>query len=106
MDFGELRKCCENKNVEKLVDLELNKKYIITRVERKNTSVGVAVLTDLDVGFSTWLPKRFVDIFTEEAVKEFNEKYRNKVYLEVKEIKLIMGNRCAIINIDKIEEDK
>lgn len=103
MDFKTLKKCCETKEIVKLVDLQLKKKYIITGLSRKNTSVGVAVLADINGEFATWLPKRFLDTFTEEAVEDFNRNYKGSMFLEVKELRQIMGRTCAIINIDKCE---
>lgn len=101
MDFDALKKCCEKKEIVKLVTLEIGKKYIITAVHRINTSVGMTILADIEGNFSTWLPKRFLDSFSEEAVTDFNQNYSGKVYLEVTEIKPIMGKNCAIINIEK-----
>lgn len=102
MNFEELKKVCENKPIEKLVNLPIGKKFIISKLERKNTSVGVTVLADLLEGdISVWLPKRFLNTFSEEAIKDFNENYSNQLYLEVKEIRTIMGRNSAIIKIEK-----
>lgn len=102
MNFESLKKCCENKLIEKLVNLPIGQKYTIAKLERKNTSVGVAVLCDLaEEDFSVWLPRRFLETFTEEAILDFNQNFKNKLYLEVKEVRNIMGRPSAIITIDK-----
>lgn len=101
MDFKSLKKCCETKDIIKLVDLEIGKRYTITGVCRKNTSVGTAILAEINDEFSTWLPKRFLETFSQEACDDFNANYKGRMFLEVIELKIMMGKQCAIINIDK-----
>lgn len=101
VDFEKLKEISKNKDIIKLVELELNKKYIIQQIQIKETSIGNSLLVDLgDVW--TWLPKRYNVIFTESAIKDVNENYAGKLYLEVCEIKFIKGKASAIINIDKL----
>lgn len=101
MNFDGLKKVANTKDIVKLATLELNKKYIIYGVLAKQTSLGRAVLVDLG-DFCSWLPKRFISFFTDEAIDDANKNYSGKMYLLIKEIKLILNNPSPIIEIDKL----
>lgn len=102
MDFSKLEAAnnFDLKEIRKLADLNTNEKYTIFKIERKETEIGSSLLVDLGL-FCAWLPKRYNDVFTEEAIRDVNGKYREQLYLVVNSVKKIMGNDCALIDIKK-----
>lgn len=101
MDFEKLQKISTSKENIKLSSLEMNKQYIIYDVQAKTTKFGRAILVDLGE-FCSWLPKRYEKVFTDEAIPDINKNYSGKMELIVKEVKMILNNSSAIIEINKI----
>lgn len=104
MDFQKLKQCSvvNSKTFTKLVSLKIGQKYRVLSVARKQTSFGkVSIMAELEENLNVWLPQRYEKAFTDAAVDDFNANFSGKMYLEVLEIKSIMGKDSAIINIDK-----
>lgn len=105
MDFAALKKVDKCVGIKKLITLTLNKKYIIHEVSVTNTSIGRSIILDLGV-FRYWLPKRYNNFFNDEVVKDFNDNYKYKSFIIVKEIRKYRRHDYPIIEINLLKENE
>ena len=92
-DVGELR----FKEYKSLKDLELNKKFKIIKLEKMKDKYGYTIIAELEE-FKVHLPSRFLNVFDDKKIKEFNK--LENIHLVVTEIKIIKEKECAMIKFE------
>lgn len=92
-EIGELK----FKQYKLLKDLELNIKYKILKLEKIKGKFGYQIVAELQ-DFKVNLPKRFLNVFDDKKIKEFNK--LENIHLIVTEIKIIKEKECVIVKFE------